>query len=403
MKKNKILILSFSIIVFMSCNTDSDETEQSFKSIPKSEKIIKANNKFAFSIFKEIAKEETKANYMISPVSASLALGMVQNGAKSETLNAFNQVFNYGDASLNEINTVNQNIINHLTENTLGSTFSIANSLWIDNNFQVKEDFIKLNKLFYNAEVQNIDFKNPNSVNIINNWVSDKTQEKIPTIIEGIPSSMVMYAINALYFKSDWKYTFDPEDTTLKSFYINTDRTKEVEMMNMTQDLLYLKNDIFSSILLPYKNDKYNMVILLPNVDKSIKEIVSIMDEKHWNEWRNQYTKERVSFSLPKFSFSYEKMFNKALQNLGLGIAFTNRADFSGISNTATRISFVLQKTYIEVNEQGTEAAAVTAVGVGTTSIGLDYKLVLNRPFLFLITEKTTQAISFIGKIGSPE
>jgi len=403
MKKNKILILSFSIIVFMSCNTDSDETEQSFKSIPKSEKIIKANNKFAFSIFKEIVKEETKENYMISPVSASLALGMVQNGAKNETLNAFNQVFNYGDASLNEINTVNQSIINHLTENTLGSTFSVANSLWVDNKFKVKEDFIKRNKLFYNAEVQNIDFKNPNSVNIINNWVSDKTQEKIPTIIEEIPSNMVMYAINALYFKSDWKYTFDPEDTTLKPFYISSGRTKEVEMMNMTQDLLYLKNDTFSSILLPYKNDKYNMVILLPNVDKSIKEIVSIMDEKHWSEWLNQYTKERVSLSLPKFSFSYKKMFNKALQNLGLRIAFTDQADFSDISNTATQISFVLQKTYIEVNEQGTEAAAVTAVGVRTTSIGLDYKLVMNRPFLFLITEKTTQAISFIGKVGSPE
>jgi len=387
----------------MSCNTDSDETEQSFKSIPKSEKIIKANNKFAFSIFKEIVKEETKENYMISPVSASLALGMVQNGAKNETLNAFNQVFNYGDASLNEINTVNQSIINHLTENTLGSTFSVANSLWVDNKFKVKEDFIKRNKLFYNAEVQNIDFKNPNSVNIINNWVSDKTQEKIPTIIEEIPSNMVMYAINALYFKSDWKYTFDPEDTTLKPFYISSGRTKEVEMMNMTQDLLYLKNDTFSSILLPYKNDKYNMVILLPNVDKSIKEIVSIMDEKHWSEWLNQYTKERVSLSLPKFSFSYKKMFNKALQNLGLRIAFTDQADFSDISNTATQISFVLQKTYIEVNEQGTEAAAVTAVGVRTTSIGLDYKLVMNRPFLFLITEKTTQAISFIGKVGSPE
>ncbi|HBK72464.1 MAG TPA: hypothetical protein DDZ39_12565 [Flavobacteriaceae bacterium] len=403
MKKHKTLILFFSIIVFMSCNTDSDETEHSFKSIPKSEKIIKANNKFAFSIFKKIAKEEAEANYMISPVSASLALGMVHNGAKNETLNAFNHVFNYGDASLNEINTVNQSIINHLTENTLGSTFNIANSLWIDNNFQVKEDFIKRNKLFYNAEVQNIDFKNPNSVNIINDWVSDKTQEKIPTIIENIPSNMVMYAINALYFKSDWKYTFDPKNTTLKPFYINKNSTKEVEMMNMTQDLLYLKNDLFSSILLPYKNDKYNMVILLPNVDKSIKELVLVMNENHWSEWLNQYTKETVSLSMPKFSFSYKKMFNKALQNLGLEIAFTDQADFSGISNTATQISFVLQKTYIEVNEQGTEAAAVTAVGVGTTSIGLENIFTLNRPFLFLITEKTTQAVSFIGKVGSPK
>ncbi len=403
MNKKSLFILLFLITVFMSCNTDSDETEQSFKSIPKSTKIVEANNEFAFSIFKEIAKEETKANYMISPVSASLALGMVCNGAKNETLNAFNQAFNYGDASLNEINTVNQSIINHLTENTFGSTFSIANSLWIDNRFPVKEEFIKLNKRFYNAEVQNLDFKNSNSVNIINNWVSDKTQEKIPTIIEDIPSNMVMYAINALYFKSDWKYTFDKKNNTLEPFYIDLQSLKETEMMNMSEDLLYLENNFFSSVLLPYKNDKYNMVLLLPNINKSIKEVISVLDEKQWKQWLNQYTKERVSLSLPKFSFSYEKMFNKALKNMGLGIAFTDRADFSGISNTATQISFVLQKTYIEVNEQGTEAAAATAVGIGTTSIGLDYKLVLNRPFLFLITEKTTQAISFIGKIGSPE
>ncbi len=275
--------------------------------------------------------------------------------------------------------------------------------MWIDNNFHVKEDFIKLNKSFYDAEVQNLDFNNPNSVNIINNWVSDKTQEKIPTIINDISSSMVMYAINALYFKSDWKYTFDPEDTALKSFYINSNSTKEVEMMHMTQDLSFLKNDLFSSVLLPYKNDKYNMMILLPNLDKSIEEVVSVIDEKHWSDWLNQFTREKVSLGLPKFTFSYKKMFNKALQNLGLEIAFTDQADFSGISDTGTLISFVLQKTYIEVNEQGTEAAAVTAVGIGTTSIGLEYQFILNRPFLFLITEKTTNAISFIGKVGKPE
>ena len=262
MIKFLLLFAVCSTVFLESCSSDTNEPEEPFTSLPKSEEIVEANNKFAFSLFNEIVNEETEVNYMISPVSASLALGMVYNGSRNETQNAFNDVFNYGDASLEEINKVNHNIIDHLTDNTSGSLFNVANSIWIRNTFPVKDDFVTLNRNYYYAEVQNLDFDDQNSVNIINNWVSNKTKEKIPAIIESISYDMVLYAINALYFNSEWKYRFDPEKTSTLPFYSDETNSKDVEMMSMLNDLPYLENDILSSVIVPYKNDKYSMIIL---------------------------------------------------------------------------------------------------------------------------------------------
>lgn len=213
MNKAKILAIFFLAIILISCESETSESLPEFKSVAKSGEIVKSNNKFAFSLFKEIATNETKANFMISPVSASLALGMVYNGAENETKDAFNTVFNYGNASLEEVNLVNQNLISQLSDNSSGVTFNIANSLWLENTFPIKKEFIDLNKKYYDAKVQNLDFNDSKSVDIINNWVADKTQHKIPTIIDEVSPNMVLFAINALYFKSDWKYQFKEENT----------------------------------------------------------------------------------------------------------------------------------------------------------------------------------------------
>ncbi|QCX40902.1 serpin family protein [Aureibaculum algae] len=402
MKKFYLLPILFLSIILISCESVTNEPLPEFESIAKSGEIVKSNNEFAFSLFKEIAKEESSQNFMISPVSASLALGMVYNGAENQTKEAFNSVFNYGNTSLEEVNLVNQNLIAQLSDNNSGAIFNIANSLWIKNNFPVKDAFIDLNKQFYDAKVQNLDFKDPNSVDIINNWIADKTQQKIPTVIDNISPSLVLFAINALYFRSDWKYKFNEENTNDQPFYPEEGNTKSVAMMNMEQDLSFLSNSLFSSVILPYKNDKYSMMVFLPNEDKNVTDIIADMNEESWNNWLGQYNENGIYLSMPKFTFAYEKLFNEALDHLGLGIAFTDNADFSGISEIATQIAFVKQKTFIEVNEIGTEAAAVTTIGIETTSTGSSTRMTLNKPFLFLITEKNTNAICFIGKIGMP-
>ncbi|WP_372752881.1 serpin family protein [Mariniflexile sp.] len=393
----------FSLLMVQSCSTNEETPLEPFNTIAKGGAVVSANNLFAFSLFEEIAQSETEANFMISPVSASLALGMVYNGAAGDTQQAFSNVFNYGDITLEQTNLVNQNIINHLTRNASGTTFEIANSLWVNNSFPVNENFLEANRSYYTAEVQNKDFRDPNTLKTINNWVSNKTNGKISNILDGIAPNAVLYAINALYFKSDWKYRFDVKDTKKRSFQLNNGTVKQVDMMSMSEDLNYFSNSIFSSVELPYANNEYTMILMLPNVENTVDDILAIMNNENWMSWQSSYSEHNLRITMPKFTFSYKKEFNEALVNLGLGIAFSDNANFSGISDISTKISFVLQKTFIDVNEEGTEAAAVTVVGVETTSVNSPKHFLLDRPFIFAIKEKETGSICFIGKVGNPE
>ncbi|MBD0823158.1 serpin family protein [Aestuariibaculum marinum] len=387
----------------ISCSTNDENNLEPFNSITKSKEVVSSNNAFAFSLFKEVLQDEEKANVMISPVSASLALGMVYNGANGDTKQAFSNIFNYGNTTLEETNVVNQNIINYITETTSSSTFNIANSLWVNNTFPVHASFIDVNKTFYYAEVQNKDFNNPKTLEAISDWCSNKTNGKIPNALDVISPQAAMYAINALYFKSTWKHEFKKENTKPEAFYLNDNTETLVDMMTTQHDLKYLTNDLFSAVQLPYKNDKYIMTLILPNTDKQINDVIIEMNSQNWETWQNNYQPQEIKLSIPKFKFSYGKKLNNSLTNLGLGIAFSDYADFSGISDIPTKISSVLQKTFIEVNEEGTEAAAVTVIEIETTSVGNQPKqLVLNKTFLFTITEKETGSICFMGKVGNP-
>jgi serpin B len=391
-------------LILQACSSETTvEKPEPFSSIPKGEEIVKANNEFAFSLFKEIADEETEANFMISPVSASLALGMVYNGAANETQQAFANTFNYGDATIEETNQINKSIIDNLTYSGSGARFDVANSLWIRNTFPVNEQFIGLNKNYYYAEVQNLDFDDPNSLKTINNWVSNKTNNKIPKILNTISPDAVLYAINALYFKGDWKHRFDSSNSKELPFYPDNSSFQSVTMMHQQENFEYFSNEEFSSVVLPYKEDQFNMVLLLPNENKNTEDIISSLNWESWQNWQQNYSVAKIALTLPKFTFSYEKLFNEALSDLGLGIAFTDEADFSGISDVPTKISFVLQKAFIDVNEKGTEAAAATFVAIGVTSVPLVTEMNFNKPFLFVITEKNTGSICFIGKVGMPE
>jgi serpin B len=366
--------------------------------------IIDENNKFAFDIFKEVAKAETKDNFMISPVSLSLALGMAYNGSDGETKTAFDDVLNYR-TSLLKVNEFNKNLITKLSSNADGSVMEIANSIWIKENFPVKNEFIGLNNDYYSAEVQNLDFSNPSSVDIINNWVSGKTHDKIPTIINSISEDAALFLINALYFNANWKYEFESKNTHSNSFFNNDSETTQVEMMSQTATFLHTQNELFSSVILPYKKDKFSMVILLPNAEKTTDDIITEMNEEKWSSWLNSYDSADVALTMPKFKLDYKNKLNDELTNLGLGVVFTNSADFSKISDIKLLISYVLQKTFIDVNEEGTEAAAVTIIGFETTSAGGGNNKIfnVNKPFLYIIKENVTGSICFMGKVGAPK
>ena len=406
--KSLLLVLTVSLSISCQLNkseesTITDEGSQAiFNNLPKSKTIITANNEFSFNFFKEVVKKENKDNYLVSPVSLSLALGMAYNGSAAATKTAFETTLNYGDASQEEISLVNKNIITNLTNRSSGSLLQIANSIWVEEKFPIKDEFINLNSNFYSAQTEILNFSDPSSVTTINNWVAQKTNQKITSIIDNLSASTALILINALYFKADWAEQFNPKNNTTLPFY-NSDLSSsiKVEMMTMTTDLKYSENDLFSSVILPYKNDKYKLTLLLPNLGQTTNDLAEAMDSQNWNSWQTTYFEQKVSITIPKFKFEYENELKDELISLGLEEAFSSSANFSGISDSSLLISSVLQKTFIDVNEEGTEAAAVTSTFLAMSA--LPQIFLLNRPFVFVISEKITGSICFIGKVAKPE
>ncbi len=402
----KTLFYLLISLLFFSCTKTGTEEEQPLKlELSQSNRqVVAANNDFAFEFFSNVCENEnTEINYMVSPLSLSLALGMAYNGSATTTADAFKNAMHFEGLSSGEINEFYQHLIEYLASNSNGSVMEIANSIWVEKTFPVKQTFLNVNQTYFDAEVQSLDFSNMASVDVINNWVSGKTHQKIPTIISSISPEERLFLINALYFNAKWKYEFKPEDTSSQPFYTSTNEFASAPMMQQTAKVNYLQNTIFSAVELPYVNDKFSMVVLLPNTGFDLANIMSQLNSTNWNQWLSQFQTQDVIIQLPKFKYPYEKLLNEDLMDLGLEIAFTDEADFSGISDIALQISRVLQKTYIDVNEEGTEAAAVTLIGFETTSGPMLPQFIANKPFLYVIKENTSGAICFIGKVGLPK
>jgi len=213
-----------------------------------------------------------------------------------------------------------------------------------------------------------------------------------------------MFIINALYFNQVWKYEFDETLTELKDFYVSANESIQTEMMRTGGDMQYYMHDKFQSIEIPYKDEHYSMQILLPNYNNTIEDIEEELSLDNWNSWQEQAELKEITLSLPKFKLAYKNKLNDELIDMGLDIPFTSAADFSGISNANLKISTVLQKTYIDVNEKGTEAAAVTSIGIVVTSVdpNAPININVNKPFLFFIKDNTSGTIAFMGKIENP-
>ncbi len=340
---------------------------------------------------------------MISPASVSIALGMVYNGAESSTMDAFEEVLNYDGLTREEVNEITRELIKVLVTNVEGNLLEIANSMWYDKGFPVIQDFIDLNTTYYDAEVEELDFKNASAVQTINNWVSAHTHGKIDKILDSIEPSTVMILINAIYFNCVWEVEFDPDNTYEAPFY-SGDGTgfAGVDMMDLESTFNVAFTEDFSAVELPYKNKKFSMFLFLPEEDKRIDDLVQKLDGKMWNSWMDHFAEAKeLTVQLPRFKFEFKRSLAGDLKNMGLEVAFTSQADFSGISDVPLLISDVIHKTFIKVNEEGTEAAAVTAVTMDLTSAGF-HGIRFDRPFLFAITENSSKSILFMGRVNEP-
>ncbi|MCD4792882.1 MAG: serpin family protein [Bacteroidales bacterium] len=415
MKIDKIIFIGlFLFFITSSCEKKNVESVQELnpKKITLTEKgkqIISADNKFGFDLLKNITqKEETGNNIMISPTSVALALAMTYNGAAGTTKIAMEETLNKQGLSIDDINESYKYLIQALKTVDEKVTMSIANSIWYRDDFEVEQDFISTNQYYYDAEVTALNFADSDAKNIINNWVAEKTNNKISEIVNYISPETVMFLINAVYFKGIWHYEFNESETEELPFTLADGTVKQVETMSMKADLNYYNNNLFKAVELPYGQGNYTMVLFVPNNENTVNDIISELSPENWSNWISGFSQTNsVNVFLPKFTFEFERTLNDILTAMGMTIAFLpGEADFSKINpNYQLYISKVKHKTFIEVNEEGTEAAAVTSVEISYTCDDGDNSITVNfnRPFLFAIREVTTDAVVFLGKVENPE
>ena len=408
MKNSLIFIVLLALI---SCQkTENDQSE--IPNLPeKSAKLIESDNSFGLELFSQVASlAEKNKNTTVSPLSVSLALAMTYNGAQGETKTEMEKAMKLSGLTPEQINNSHKALVAALQSSDPDVVLEIANAIYYHQGFTVLPDFTSTNRNFYNAEVNSLNFANTSeALKTINGWVSQKTHNKIPTIIDAIDPALRMILLNAVYFNGIWKNKFGERDTHNYPFYLADGTQKDVPSMKLETSLEYTSNELFSAVNLPYGNGQFQMTVLLPNEGKTTKNVISELNMDNWQKWTKSFkTENSVVVNMPRFKFSWKLKLNDILQSMGMKQAFIGDvANFSGITGEKDLyIGYVIHKTYIDVNENGTEAAAVTAVGMFTTGYGgpdLKKYFTVNRPFLFAITEKTTGAILFIGEVTNPE
>jgi serpin B len=404
-----ILVILISACTFPSCEK-SDPIQKEIPKITlnkKAAEIIEADQVFGFELFREVYTLSEEDNIMISPLSVSYALGMTYNGAAGTTLEAFNDVLHFGDLTTEEVNESYKDLMDQLLNLDDQVEFSIANSIWYRLGFQVLPDFINTNKDYFDAAVKEIDFTDPQTVEIINQWIEDKTNEKIKDMLDFIPGDAVMYLINAIYFNATWKYEFEKGDTYQGDFNLANGTKHQADYMRVTGNFQYTSNEDFTAVELPYGDSTFSMVVMLPSPENEVSDLVDKLDGAHWDSWFDDSRFTGVQVDLPKFKYEFKELLNDPLTDLGLGVAFSEfEADFTRINPAGNLfISRVIHQTFIDVQEEGTEAAAATIVEIVNTSAGgggtIYFKA--DKPFLYLIKENSTGAIVFIGKVGKPQ
>ncbi len=368
-------------------------------------KIIAANTTFGFKLFTEVHKQDQNQNIFVSPASVAMALAMTYNGASGSTQEKMAQTLELQGFSLEQINSTNAELAQLLTNPDEKVKLTIANSLWANQNIQFQPDFLQRNRDFYNAKVTNLNFAASDASNQINNWVKDNTQGKIEKIVEQIHPNQALFLINAIYFKGNWSREFDKNQTTDLPFYLPSGQTKQHPMMSQRGKYRYYETPEFQAVSLPYgKDGKISMYVFLPKENSSLAALHQNLNSENWQKWMGEFSQRQGLVRLPKFKLDYDINLNDALTALGMGEAFTDKANFSGMGKNLS-ISEVKHKTFVEVNEEGTEAAAVTSVGIVRLSAVQEeppFEMVVDRPFFTAIRDNQTGSILFMGSILDP-
>ena len=392
MKSSKFLAMC---LLFFACTTQTPQP------IVVSDTVVESTNVFAFDFLKEMQKEEAKSkNFFVSPLSLNMALGMLLNGTDGNSTKEVLKTLRAENFAIHDLNSFYETLIHGLPKVDPKVTNLLANSIWQEERFPVESAFVNTLKNSFAAEHFKEDFGKPATVDKLNNWAEKNTNGKIDKILDRINQEQVMFLINALYFKGDWSQKFDKKRTFETDFY-GLDKTSKVDMMVQRDTFAYASLEKFQFLELPYGNGFYNFGIVLPNEGEQLEEVINSLSTSTWEKLQKEKVVQKVDVQLPKIKMAYEIKLNKVLSNMGMPSLFTGSADLSKISPPAGKIAvgFVKQNSFLEIDEEGTEAAAVTTIGIELTSLPNYPQIICNKPFVFFIYEKSSGTIQFIGRI----
>jgi serine protease inhibitor len=368
-------------------------------------RIVDGANAFAFDLLRESTRRlPADSNAFLSPLSASMALGMALNGANGETFEDMAAALRLTGMTEAEINQGYRDLIALLGGLDSRTEMEIANSMWGHQAFTIEPAFIDAGKTFFDAEVKTLDFYSPSAVATINGWVSGKTNRRIPRLLEQIRDGEILFLINAIYFKGAWREAFDPKDTENGPFQGADGRTRTAALMSQTDSLRYDETADYQAVDLLYGNGSFAMTVLLPKAGRTATEVLAGLNPTAWRDLAGRFRDANVHLTLPRFKMDYGRRLNDDLTALGMGIAFDHaRADFYRIADVRPErlyITRVEQKTFVEVNEEGTEAAAATVVAIGPTSAPQVFEMRVDRPFVLAIRERLSGTVLFLGMMN---
>lgn len=377
------------------------------KKIENNEVSYQDWNNFAFDIFHSIDSSHSKENICISPLSISMTLGMVLNGARETTARQIEKTLSIEKEQKNTFNKMVKHYMDSLSQKDKEVQFEIGNSMWIKESFPIQDSFLEINKKYYDARIENMDFSESVAAEKINHWVRQSTKNKIQKIVEGpLDAQTIMFLINAIYFKARWAEQFDPQKTRPDTFYTYDGNPEKCSLMQTKEEFDYYSAPEGQIIKLSYGNKNFSMIIILPDKNLSIRALSKSLSKNKWENWISNLNKQEVKLFLPKFKMEYEINLNDVLKSMGMPAAFDpDLSDFSDINEQLGKQLFIdelLHKSYLEVDEKGTEAAAVTSARMKVTAAYPREKPVvmrIDRPFLFAIRDCKTKTLLFLGKI----
>ncbi len=405
----KLLFLATILCFAASCENPGDGPVEPAKPIQlttRGAEKVAADNAFALEFFREtLDTADDATNAFVSPFSLTMALGMLYNGTSDAAGDEMAAALGVDDFTSEEINAHYKNLVGALLKADPKTALAIANSIWTRDGYPVEKTFYDVNKTWYDAAALERDFTKQSTVDEINKWCYDKTRGKIPTIIQNIPPDVVMYLINAVYFKSRWATEFKKADTRDENFTLADGSTKTVKMMNQTADVRYYEDETTECVELPYGNGAFGMVVMMPtSAETPFDDFVNSLDADAYGKIVAGLHECEVQLKLPRFKQECEFKLNDAVRDLGMESIFQEGGLTKINSKGDLVVSEIRQKTFVEVNEEGTEAAAVTVVVTAPTSVGPGGEIYFHadRPFIYLIRERSTGAILFMGRMDNP-